>query len=89
MRYLLITYMRKPGGQIDESIGFAAKLKTDDLQTCNVVLDYEERKILKCVIEGKIVPTDWNRMNDYYRKVYPDIVGQLELINQEKRENAK
>jgi hypothetical protein len=89
MRYLLITYTRKAGGQIDEQIGFAAKLKTNDLQTCNVVLDYEERKILKCVVEGKIVPTDWDRMNNYYRQVYPEIVGQLELINQEKRENAK
>jgi len=89
MRYLLITYMRKPGGQIDEQIGFSNNLKTGDLQSCNLVLDYEEQKVLKCVVEGKVVPTDWNRLNDYYRKIYPEIINQLELVNREKRDNAK
>jgi hypothetical protein len=64
-------------------------LKTGDLQSCNLVLDYEEQKVLKCVVEGKVVPTDWNRLNDYYRKIYPEIINQLELVNREKRDNAK
>ena len=40
MRYFLITFMRKPGGQIDEQVTVAKKIKPSDLQTCNVILDY-------------------------------------------------
>lgn len=89
MRYLLITYYRKPGGQIDEHIGFAKNLKPNDLQTCNVILDYLEQKVLKCVIEGKVVPTDWDKLNSYYRQVYPDIIKQLEIVNEEQRNNEQ
>ena len=89
MRYLLITYYRKPGGQIDEQIGFSNKLKPNDLQVCNVILDYLEQKVLKCVVEGRVVPTDWDKMNGYYRQVYPDIIKQLEIVNEEKRNDAQ
>ena len=80
MRYLLITFSRKPGGQIDEQVGFSKNVKPSDLQTCNVILDYKERKVNKCVIEGKIVPTDFERMNEYYKQVYPELIDQLEKI---------
>lgn len=83
MRYLMITYFRSPGGQIDEQISPPAnKIKSADLQTCNVILDYRERKVIKCVIEGKIVPTDFERLNDYYKQHHPKIIQQLELVQQ-------
>ena len=78
MRYLLITFLRKPGGQIDEMVKIAKKLKPADIQTCNVILDYGNKKINKCVIEGKKLDTDWDRMNVYYKKVYPQLIEQLE-----------
>jgi len=78
MRYLLITFMRKPGGQIDEMVKISKKLKPADFQTCNVVLDYATKKIDKCVIEGKKLDTDWEKMNTYYKKVYPQLIEQLE-----------
>lgn len=78
MRYLLITFMRKPGGQIDEMVKISKKLKPTDMQTCNVVLDYATKTINKCVIEGKKLDTDWDRMNVYYKKVYPQLIEQLE-----------
>lgn len=78
MRYLLITFLRKPGGQIDEMVKIAKKLKPADIQTCNVILDYGNHKINKCVIEGKKLDTDWDRMNDYYKKIYPQLIEQLE-----------
>ena len=89
MRYLLITYARKPGGQIDEQIGFTNTVKSADLQMCNVILDYYDEKVVKCVVEGKTVPTDWDRMHNYYHQIYPDIIDQLIVVNREKRENAK
>jgi hypothetical protein len=83
MRYLLITYVRKPNGQIDEQVTVSKRAKTSDIQTCNVILDYAKRKINKCVIEGKTVDTDWEKMNEYYRKVYPSLITQLENSNTE------
>ncbi len=35
-------------------------------------------KVIKCVIEGKKVDTDFDRMNEYYKKVYTNLIEQLE-----------
>ena len=78
MRYLLITFMRKPGGQIDEMVAVSKKVKPADLQTCNVIIDYSKKKVDKCVIEGKVVETDFEKMNEYYKKVYTNLIEQLE-----------
>ena len=79
----MITYVRKPNGQIDEMVTVSKRLKQADIQTCNVILDYSKRKIDKCVIEGKVLDTDWDRMNEYYNKIYPSLIGQLEKSNSE------
>lgn len=83
MRYLLITFVRKPNGQIDEQVTIGKKIKTADLQTCNVILDFGKNKIEKCVIEGKIVDSDWDRMVEYYKRIYPTLIDQLEKNNTE------
>ena len=85
MKYLLIQFLRKPNGQIDEQIYIANKLKPVDLQTCNVILNYVEKKVEKCVIEGKVVDTDWDRMNTYYKKIYPSLISNLERANEENK----
>jgi hypothetical protein len=84
MRYLLITFTRQPGGRIDEQAGFGNAVKSSDLQTCNVILDYQEQKVVKCVIEGKMVPTSFEKMHEYYKKVYPNIITQMEHFQMEK-----
>ena len=78
MRYLLITFVRKPGGQIDELVAVGKRVKTADLQTCNVIVDYADKKVMKCVVEGKVVDTDFERMDAYYKQVYPNLIAQLE-----------
>jgi hypothetical protein len=78
LRYLLITFLRKAGGQIDEQVAVGKKIKPADLQTCNVIIDYADKKLLKCVIEGKIIDSDFERMDTYYKQVYPNLIGQLE-----------
>lgn len=70
--------MRKPGGQIDEQVAVGKKVKQSDLQTCNVIIDYADKKVVKCVVEGKVVDTDFERMDAYYKQVYPNLIGQLE-----------
>ena len=78
MRYLLIQFIRKPGGQIDEQITVSKKVKPADLQTMNIILDYAKKKIDKCVIEGKTLNQDWDKMNEYYKNIYPALIEQLE-----------
>ena len=78
MRYLLITFMRKPGGQIDEQVAVSKKVKPSDLQTCNVILDYAKKKVDKCVIEGKALDRELDKMNEYYLRIYPNLIAQLE-----------
>jgi hypothetical protein len=74
----MITFFRKPGGQIDEQVVVSKRVKPADTQTCNVILDYADRKIVKCVIEGKTVDTDFEKMNEYYQRIYPNLILQLE-----------
>jgi hypothetical protein len=78
MRFLLITFFRKPGGQIDEQVTVSKKVKKSDNQTCNVILDFAEKKVQRCIIEGKLVDTDWARLVEYYRQIYPQLIEQLE-----------
>jgi len=89
VRYLLIIFVRKPNGQIDEQISISKKVRTSDLQTCNVILDYAKKKIQKCVIEGNVVDTDWDKLNEYYKRVYPTLIDQLEKNNTESETQKK
>lgn len=82
MKYLFIQFLRKPNGQIDEQVSIGKKVKTTDIQTCNVILNYAEKKVEKCVIEGKVLDTDWDKMNNYYKKIYPNLITQLEKANE-------
>jgi phosphopantetheine adenylyltransferase len=81
MRFLLITYFRKPGGQIDEQVTVSKKVRNSDLQTCNVIVDYQNKTVSKCIIEGKRVDTDFEKMNQYYKQIYPNLIEQLEKNN--------
>lgn len=88
MRYFLATFYRRPGGQIDEQVTFSKRLRATDQQTCNVIIDYQERRVLKCFIEGKVVPTSFEAMDDYYRQIYPQLISDLEKF-QEDSKNKK
>jgi hypothetical protein len=89
VRYLLIVYVRKPNGQIDEQVSISKRVRTSDIQTCNVILDFTKKKIDKCVVEGKVVDTDWNRMIEYYKRIYPTLIDQLEKNNTESKIQKK
>ena len=74
----MIQFIRKPGGQIDELVNVSRKIKTSDITTKNVILDYAEQKVEKCVIEGNNHDTSFEKMNEYYKRVYPTLIEQLE-----------
>jgi hypothetical protein len=77
MRYLLLTYYRKPTGQIDEAMTLSRILKRRDLQTSNVILDFETLAVVKCSLDGVVVPKDWDRVVSYYYQHYAATIERL------------
>lgn len=78
MRYLLITFMRKAGGQIDEMVKPAKQVRPADWSTCNIIMDYGLKKVEKSVVEGNKLDTSFEVLNDYYKQIYPALITQLE-----------
>lgn len=78
MRYLLILFLRKENGQIDEMVSVSKRVRTSDMNSQNVIMDFAEQKVVKCVIEGKEHDTSFDLMRQYYARVYPTLVEQLE-----------
>ena len=77
MRYLLLTYYKKPDGKIDEVMAVAKNLKTRDYQTCNVILDFRTLDVLKCSMAGTQVPRDFDRIAAYYHQHYAATIERL------------
>jgi hypothetical protein len=77
MRYLLLTYYTKPTGKIDEVMTVARKLKTRDWQTANVILDFQDQKVLLCSVAGLTATKDWDTIVGYYYKHYAATIERL------------
>lgn len=77
MRYLIITYLRKANGQIDEQLEVTKNLKERDIQMANVIMDFKELKIVKCLVEGQALSTDWSQLYTYYHQLYPSVLERL------------
>lgn len=77
MRYLILTYYRKPDGSIDESMAVSKNVKRQDIQTANVILDFKKLEVVKCSMGGVNVPRDFNRIVEYYMKHYENIITRL------------
>ena len=77
MRYLLLTYYRKPSGKIDEAMTLSRNLKLQDRQTANVILDFKTLSVLKCSMDGVVVPKDWDRIVSYYYRHYSATIERL------------
>jgi hypothetical protein len=77
MRYLLLTYYRKPDGKIDESMAVSKRVKPSDLQTANVILDFKKLEVVKASMGGTAVPRDWDRILAYYYQHYASTIERL------------
>ena len=78
MRYFMISFFRKAGGQIDEAVSVTKRVRTSDTMNANIIMDFAEKKVIKCVIEGKVHDTTFELMREYYTKIYPNLISQLE-----------
>lgn len=77
MRYLLITYYTKPSGQIDEVMSVAKKIRPRDWQTCNVILDFRDQKVLLSSVKGMTATKDWDTIVSYYYRHYEATIERL------------
>ena len=77
MRYMIVNYYRRPTGQMDESMTVAAKLKSRELQTAAVIVDFKTRQVIKASFDGAVVPKDFDRVVGYYQQHYRDHIQQL------------
>jgi hypothetical protein len=77
MRYLTITYIRKPDGKIDEQVEIVKNLKERDITTANIILDFKEQKVLLCSVAGISANKDWDTIVSYYYKHYSATIERL------------
>ena len=84
MRYLIINYYRKPSGQMDEVVTVARRTRMRDIQSSAVILDFQTRSVVKCSMDGVVVPKDWNRIRDFYHQHYSQVIDDLEKRHSEK-----
>lgn len=78
MRYMTITYFKQPNGKIDESVAVTTTLRNKDLATASVILDFQARSVLKCTMNGVVVPKEWQKIRDFYHQYYPQYIKELE-----------
>jgi len=77
MRYMTLTYFKRASGKIDEVMAVAKKIKSKDLQSASIILDFQEQVVIKCVIDGKTMPKDWDTIVSYYYEHYKAIMERL------------
>lgn len=77
MRYFVITYVRKPSGQLDEQSQVTRSLKNRDLQMASVILDFKKLAVVKASFNGVSVPRDFNRIVEYYYQHYKSTLDRL------------
>jgi hypothetical protein len=77
MRYLLLTYYTKPSGKIDEVMTISKKLRRRDWQMTNVILDFQDQKVLLCSVAGITANKDWDTVVSYYYQHYSATIERL------------
>ena len=77
LRYFVITYVRRPNGQLDEQNQVTRSLKNRDLQMASVILDFKKLEVVKASFNGVNVPRDFNRIVEYYYQHYKNVLDRL------------
>lgn len=74
---MLLTYVRKPDGRVDENMELARRLRTRDIQRCNVILDFKDQRVVQATMDGVTIPKNWDRVVGYYFQHYANIIERL------------
>jgi len=81
MRYFIVKYVRKPDGKLDESVSASKNLRTRDIQTSAVILDFQTQQVLQSTLDGVTVPKDWWKIRDFYHQHYKKMIEDLEAFH--------
>jgi hypothetical protein len=52
-------------------------IKSRDIQTCNVILDFQKLEVVKANMDGVTVPKNFNRIVEYYHQHYASTIERL------------
>jgi hypothetical protein len=74
---MILTYFKQASGKIDEVMSLSKRIKTKDLQTANIILDFRDQVVVKCMVDSKSMPRDWDTIVSYYYKHYQAIMERL------------
>jgi AAA+ ATPase superfamily predicted ATPase len=74
---MILTYFKQVNGKIDEVMSLSNRIKLKDVQTASIILDFGDQSVLKCVVDGKSMPKDWDRIVGYYYPFYTNIMERL------------
>lgn len=77
MRYLILTYLQKPNGQIDEAMTVTNNIRLKDMQTGSVILDFKKLEVLKATLGDVSVPKEWDKIVAYYYQHYEATIERL------------
>jgi hypothetical protein len=66
---MLVTYVQKPNGLWDELTDFKKNLKTKDLTTAKVILDFRDKKIVKNSLNPE---AGYEDMLEFYKRMLGD-----------------
>ena len=81
MKYLIVTYVRKANGEVDEQLEVANKISKANLRMANIILDFSLQKVVRCVVDREKIDTDWNRIREYFATHYSAITERIEREN--------
>lgn len=62
---------------MDEVLTLEKRLKTRDLQSGSVILDFRDRKVIKASMNGASVPKDFDRIVSFYHQYYANVIERL------------
>lgn len=77
MRYLTLTYYKKPNGQIDETLSVINNIRIKDFQIASVILDFKKLEVLKATVEGNTIPKNWDAIIGYYYQHYAATIERM------------
>lgn len=81
MRYFTVTYFRKPNGARDESVMVRRGLRPRHWSECSVIIDFDQRRVLKASLEGTNIPMDFDTIVNYYYEFYNSLINDLAKHN--------
>ena len=77
-RFLIIRYTRKPDGKFDELVELSKKkIGAGKMTEAAVVLDLQNKKILKMSLDGAPKDLTYEQVFDHYKKFYADAIEQV------------